>query len=437
MGDGKDVIKKEKVTKNEDDDIEKYLDKEYKAKIDQYCSLLEEEKPQKKKKKKKLKEKKIEEKLPSIKMVEIKSIQQQLQQQKDKPAEKAPGKVNDNMFGKNESNVNKFREMFDTENKNQNAGLERGQDSRRSKRVKSDIFMKIQALENAEKDRLEREKENEERIKMLLQLEMERQKNYEIENEENLKHNILQCLEDEVQNLEQEMLALENEEQLIMEEEAEELEEAAKFETNIDDDDKELAEHITQLQEIHVEIEERKQAAKKKKKVLERFQHVFDKDESEQKTGVKVGTIQDRLTNFLESKETQNTKVFEDNVFVGVSDVMSKFKNKLETQEDETPALFSRGEIRRKANPTALKFERMNTEEDDIMLSPKAQVQKDWNWKKKTAEELQVEVGGNESTISEPEKKKSRNFQDTKFNELLADINAVKQRMNERDAKRQ
>merc|ERR1712106_1126074 len=64
-------------------------------------------------------------------------------------------------------------------------------------------------------------------------------------------------------------------------------------------------------------------------------------------------------------------------------------------------------------------------------------VQKDWNWKKKTAEELQVEVGGNESTISEPEKKKSRNFQDTKFNELLADINAVKVRMNERDAKRQ
>merc|ERR1712106_1174959 len=59
--DGKDVIKKEKVTKNEDDDIEKYLDKEYKAKIDQYCSLLEEEKPQKKKKKKKLKEE-IEEK---------------------------------------------------------------------------------------------------------------------------------------------------------------------------------------------------------------------------------------------------------------------------------------------------------------------------------------------------------------------------------------
>ena len=98
---------------------------------------------------------------------------------------------------------------------------------------------------------------------MLLQLEMERQKNCQEENEgeksedeveENLKHNILQCLEDEVQNLEQEMLALENEEQLIIDEEEEELKESAKFETNIDDDDQELAEHINQLQEIHVEI---------------------------------------------------------------------------------------------------------------------------------------------------------------------------------------
>ena len=47
--DGKDVVKKEKINKKEEDDIETYLDKEYKAKIDQYCILLEDEKPQKKK----------------------------------------------------------------------------------------------------------------------------------------------------------------------------------------------------------------------------------------------------------------------------------------------------------------------------------------------------------------------------------------------------
>merc|ERR1711936_1313150 len=308
--DGKDVVKKEKINKKDEDDIENYLDKEYKAKIDQYCSLLEDEKPQKKRKKKKTKEKKIEEKLPSIKMVEIKSIQQQLQQQNIKPPEKTPAKVDDTMFNRNESKVNKFREMFDIDNNNQNEVKEigRGQENRRSKKVKSDIFYKIKALENSEKERLQREKENEERIKMLLQMEMERQKHNEgerMENksedeaEENLKQNILQCLEDEVQNLEQEMIALENEEQLILEEEAEEIEEAAKkYETNIDNDDTELAEHITQLQEIHVEIEERKKVAKKKKNVLERFQHVFDKDESEQKSGIKVGSIHDRLANF-------------------------------------------------------------------------------------------------------------------------------------------
>jgi len=448
--DGKDVVKKEKTIKKDDnDEIDKYLDKDYKAKIDEYCSLLEDEKPKKKKKtKKKTKEIKIEEKLPSLKMVQIKSIQQQLQQ--EKPTEKTVVKIDNSIFCKNESNVNKFREMFDTDNNNQNEKkvMERGQNSRTSKRVKSDIFLKIQALENAEKDRLEREKDNEERIKMLLQLEMDRHQNNqgvdieeksEDEAEENLKHNILQCLEDEVQNLEQEMLALENEEQLIIEEEAEEIEEAAlkKFETNIDDDDTELAEHINQLQEIHVEIEERKKVANKKKKVLERFQHVFDKDESEQKSGIKVGSIHDRLANFLDNKDTKSTKVFEDNVFVGVSDVMSKFKNKLETTADETPTLFSRDEIKRKPNVTALKFEMMNNEEDEDITTPMTPVQKDWSWKKKTAEELQSETGGNEVPSCPPERKKSRNFQDTKFNELLADINAVKQRMNERDAKRQ
>merc|ERR1740137_45632 len=155
------------------------------------------------------------------------------------------------------------------------------------------------------------------------------------------------------------------------------------------------------------------------------------------KSGIKVGSIHDRLANFLDNKDTKSTKVFEDNVFVGVSDVMSKFKNKLETTADETPTLFSRDEIKRKPNVTALKFEMMNNEEDEDITTPMTPVQKDWSWKKKTAEELQSETGGNENPSCPPERKKSRNFQDTKFNELLADINAVKQRMNERDAKRQ
>merc|ERR1712066_1084736 len=56
--DGSDMKKdkKEKVIKEEEDDIDKYLDQEYKDKINQYCSLLEEEKQPKRKKKKKKKQ---------------------------------------------------------------------------------------------------------------------------------------------------------------------------------------------------------------------------------------------------------------------------------------------------------------------------------------------------------------------------------------------
>ena len=55
--------------------------------------------------------------------------------------------------------------------------VKRNRENQESKkpRVKSDIFQKIQALEKAEQERLEREKANEERMKRLLQLEMERQ----------------------------------------------------------------------------------------------------------------------------------------------------------------------------------------------------------------------------------------------------------------------
>merc|ERR1712098_963458 len=86
--------KKEKITK-EDDDIDKFLDQEYKDKINQYCYLLEEDKQQQKRKKKKKKkvEEKKEEKVPVMKMVEIKSIQQQLfQQQQQGPQNEKPNK---------------------------------------------------------------------------------------------------------------------------------------------------------------------------------------------------------------------------------------------------------------------------------------------------------------------------------------------------------
>merc|ERR1711862_903525 len=128
----------------------------------------------KKKKKKKQEEKKVEEKAPTMKMVEIKSIRQQLLQQQNSASEKITKQEGKNMII-GENKVNRFKEMFDNEPETVEVARRQPKENRKP-RVKSDIFQKIQALEVAEKERLEREKANEERMKKLLEQEMERQK---------------------------------------------------------------------------------------------------------------------------------------------------------------------------------------------------------------------------------------------------------------------
>jgi len=162
--DGKEVAKKEKPpTKQEEiediDDIENYLDDEYRAKIEQYCALLDDDKPKKKKKKKTTKAKKKEENLPTLKTVDIKAIQQQMQEQMKKPVEKKVEKDSDPVFSKNESHVNKFKGIFDNDAKEEGEAKPLGQNKGREKGGKSDILSKIKALENAEKERLEKENE--------------------------------------------------------------------------------------------------------------------------------------------------------------------------------------------------------------------------------------------------------------------------------------
>merc|ERR1712096_269412 len=123
---------------------------EYKDKINQYCSLLEEEKPQKKKKKRKTEEKKIEEKAPTIKLVDVKSMQKQIiQQQKSSKSTDKSSRPDDSVFNTNESKVNKFKEMFDNENEIQSSTKQilKERDNQKAKKAKSDIFSKIQALE--------------------------------------------------------------------------------------------------------------------------------------------------------------------------------------------------------------------------------------------------------------------------------------------------
>merc|ERR1712108_51175 len=212
---------------------------------------------------------------------------------------------------------------------------------------------------------------------------------------EELKHNILQCLEDEVDNLEQEMGDLMSDEK----------------------DDANEDSHKVQLQEIHEEIVERKKhAADKKRKVLERFQHVLDANdrEGDKFAGKIIGKLDGQTDLFNSKSDNQGRKGFEDSVFVGVSDVMSKAKDMFEAQEEKQLHLLSRVDIKRKANPTALKFEMMTNDEEQSVISPQPK-KTDWS----------------------PKNKPPRNFQDTKFSELQRDIDAVKQRLQERDLERE
>ena len=67
------------------------------------------------------------------------------------------------------------------------------------------------------------------------------------------------------------------------------------------------------------------------------FQHLFDKEgDQENKTNLLVGSIHGKIENFLQNSDPSNQKKkFEDSVLTGVSDIMSKVKNKLETPTEE------------------------------------------------------------------------------------------------------
>merc|ERR1739844_626323 len=91
-------------------------------------------------------------------------------------------------------------------------------------------------------------------------------------------------------------------------------------------------------------------------------------------------------------------------------------------------------DIKRKANPTALKFEMMTNDEEQSVISPQPK-KTDWSWKNKSSAELENELENNQN--NSPKNKPPRNFQDTKFSELQRDIDAVKQRLQERDLERE
>merc|ERR1719192_2382895 len=98
----------------------------------------------KRRKRRRQRQKKKEEHLPTLKTVDIKAIQNQMQAQMKKPLEKKVEKDNDPVFSKNESQVNKFKGIFDNDTKEEGGETKPlGQNKGRGKGGKSDILSKI------------------------------------------------------------------------------------------------------------------------------------------------------------------------------------------------------------------------------------------------------------------------------------------------------
>merc|ERR1719391_270845 len=110
-----------------------------------------------------------------------------------------------------------------------------------------------------------------------------------------------------------------------------------------------------------------------------RFQHVLDANdrEGDKFAGKIIGKLDGQADLFNSKSDNQGRKGFEDSVFVGVSDVMSKAKDMFEAQEEKQLHLLSRDDIKRKANPTALKFEMMTNDEEQSVISPQPK-KTDW-----------------------------------------------------------
>ena len=433
----KEKTKKKSDKKDKKLDEDEYLDKDYKEKIEQYCSLVEDTKNISKKDVK-LKE----EKLPQIKLVDVKSMQEQLQSQFRKNSLKPT--QNDELECIKSNKVKEMQEQLFMAEPTTVEPVK----TKKPVKVNNSIIDKIKSLEQAEEKRIQRERENEERIQKLLEQEMERalkkkerdrelgldvdseneqeemNESNETDMDEDLKDDIRKRLEEEIENLEEEQRELESTEQMLIEEE--------KLQNDENEADEEQRETFREIKE---NLNEKKKQADEHKKVLRRFQNIFDKDDDnlEKKSNKKIGSIHDKIENFLSVSENDKfEKKFEDSVLTGVSDIMSKVKDKFEPQAVENTPMIRRGEVRRKLGQSALFFEQISQEAHEETSTDRQE--REWAWKSKSPEELlQNSKAGNATTDNENDNKSKKDIRDLKFEEMLEDINAVKERMRHRN----
>merc|ERR1712223_421525 len=194
-------------------------------------------------------------------------------------------------------------------------------------------------------------------------------------------------------------------------------------------------------------LREKNEPALKKKKVLGRIQHMFEKNnpdakDEDDKLG-RIGSLRGKAEELFSNDGNNNStkRSFQDPSLAGVGISLDKFKGKFEATNSEEPVVLSKGvTIKKKEIPSALIFEQKLMEQNKAENnSPVRQNSTDWSWKKKDTSELAVQnaiaIHGNSK---EDERKARASEREQRRNdrqrELLDDIHSMNRRLMKKDA---
>ena len=148
------------------------------------------------------------------------------------------------------------------------------------------------------------------------------------------------------------------------------------------------------------EQREKNEPAFKKRKVLDRIQHVFEKnmaeDGGQSKKTAKVGSVRGKADEMFNKDDVAATagsgrKNFQDSSLSGISSVLNKVKDRFEVK-DEGPVSISHGvSIKKKNIPAAETFAMMELKQQKESLNAaktSSANNEDWSWKKKDPKQL-------------------------------------------------
>lgn len=444
----------ESLGEHNSDQEEVVLDDEYVKEMEKYLMFIDEDYSTSKKKKKKKGKKKQE---PKIQIVQVNHIKQQFETKNflnGKLENKVlspmgTNKESDFNIITNEHGIGKLKQRFQFATTNETKNMEKiegkPQPKKVSRMINQDLLKKFDSPVSLEELKLIREKDREERkIQRIAKLEEEK-----IIEEERKKETLR--LEEERLRLEQERLeALRIEQLRIVEEQRkdkkrkeEETRMAAAYEEALQIEKEKASKR--QVKELAIKsLREKNEPALKKKKVLGRIQHMFEKNvpeskDDENKIG-RVGSLKGKADQLFSNDGNNNStkKSFQDPSLSGVGIVRDKFKEKFEVTPDEPMTLFKGGPIKKKDIPSALVFEQKLKEQSQAQNnSPVRQASTDWSWKKTDPKELAVQNTIAIHGESKPQKSKTAEREQRRndqHRELLADIHDMNKRLMKKNA---